>query len=132
MPLVRISLIKGKSREYVRAIGDGVHQALIGAYGIPPSDRFQLVHHHDRDDLVYDADYLGIHRSDDVVFINIVASRGRTTAQKQTLFRLIADNLARDPGLKPEDVLVVMSPNDRDDWSFGNGLASYVKADGTT
>jgi phenylpyruvate tautomerase PptA (4-oxalocrotonate tautomerase family) len=131
MPLVRLSLIKGKSRDYVRAIGDGVHRALIEAYSIPPDDRFQLIQHHEPDDLIYDADYLGIHRTDDVVFINIVASRGRTTAQKQTLFRLIADNLRHDPGVRPEDVLVVMSPNEREDWSFGNGLASYVKGDGT-
>ncbi len=132
MPLVRISLIKGKPRAYIQAISDGVHQALIGAYNIPPDDRFQIIQHHDRDDLVYDPDYLGIHRTDDVVFINIVASTGRTTAQKQTLFRLIADNLARDPGLEPENVLVVMSPNDREDWSFGKGLASYVKNNGAT
>ena len=130
MPLVRISLIRGKPRPFVRAIGDGVHQALIGAYGIPPDDRFQVIQQHDRDDLIYDPDYLGIHRTDDVVFINIVASTGRTTAQKQALFRLIAENLARDPGLRPEDVLVAMSPNEREDWSFGNGIASYVKSDG--
>ena len=28
MPLVEISLIKGKSREYIRSIVDGVHQAV--------------------------------------------------------------------------------------------------------
>ncbi len=131
MPLIRISLIRGKPREHVRAIGDGVHQALIEAFGVPHDDRFQIIQQLDRDDLVYDADYLGIHRSDDVVFINIVAGNWRDTAQKQRLFRLIADNLARSPGLRPEDVLVVLSPNGRDEWSFGNGLASYVRDDAT-
>jgi hypothetical protein len=28
--------------------------------------------------------------------------------------------------LRPEDIMVIFSPNDRDDWSFGLGLASYV------
>jgi hypothetical protein len=28
--------------------------------------------------------------------------------------------------LRPEDVQVILSPNTREDWSFGNGLASYV------
>ncbi|MGI3776604.1 MAG: tautomerase family protein [Janthinobacterium lividum] len=129
MPLVRISLIKGKSRDHVRAIGDGVHRALIEAFGVPPDDRFQLVQQLDRDDVVYDAEYLGIHRSDDIVFINIVAGNWRDTAHKKRLFALIAANLALNPGLRPEDVLVVLSPNGRDEWSFGNGLASYVRDD---
>lgn len=129
MPLVRISLIRGKSRDHVRAIGKGVHQALIEAFGVPPDDRFQLIQQLDRDDVVYDAEYLGIHRSDDIVFINIVAGNWRDTAQKKTLFALIAANLASNPGLRPEDVLVVLSPNGRDEWSFGNGLASYVRDD---
>ena len=96
MPLVRISLIRGKPRHFVRAIGDGVHQALIGAYGIPPDDRFQVIQHHDRDDLIYDPDYLGIHRTDDVVFINIVASTDAPPRRSRAV-RMIADNLARDP-----------------------------------
>jgi phenylpyruvate tautomerase PptA (4-oxalocrotonate tautomerase family) len=65
VPLVRISLIKGKSAAYVRSIADGVHKALVETYDVPENDRFQLI-------------------------------------------------------------MVVFSPNDRDDWSFGLGLASYV------
>jgi phenylpyruvate tautomerase PptA (4-oxalocrotonate tautomerase family) len=127
MPLVNISLLKGKSKDHIRAIADGVHAALIEAYKIPPDDRFQLVHQFDRDDFIYDADYLGVHRSDDVVFIHIVAGNWRDTAAKKALYQGIADRLADKPGLRREDVQVVISPNGRDEWSFGNGLASYVK-----
>ena len=129
MPLVRISLIRGKSRDHVRAIADGVHRALIEAFDVPPDDRFQLIAQHDRDDLVYDPAYLCIERTDDVVFIDIVASNWRSLAQKQALYRLIATHLACDPGLRPEDVIVVLTPNERADWSFGGGLASYVGDD---
>jgi phenylpyruvate tautomerase PptA (4-oxalocrotonate tautomerase family) len=130
MPLVRISLLKGKSREHVRAIADGVHQGLIDAYGIPPDDRFQLIHQHDPDDFIFDAHYLGIHRSADVVIIHLVAGNWRDTAMKQALYKAIADRLAERPGLRREDVQIVLSSNQRDEWSFGNGLPSYVKADG--
>ena len=44
MPLVSISLLKGKSREHIRAVADGVHQALVETYGVPIDDRFQLIH----------------------------------------------------------------------------------------
>jgi phenylpyruvate tautomerase PptA (4-oxalocrotonate tautomerase family) len=127
MPLVRISLIKGKPKDYVRAISDGVHRGLMSAYGAPADDRFQIIHQHERDELIYDTDYLGIHRTDDLVMINIVAGNWRDTVQKKALYRAITDNLVEHPGLRPEDVLIVLSPNARDEWSFGDGLASYVK-----
>lgn len=127
MPLVRISLLKGKPKEYIRAISDGVHQALIDAYNIPPGDRFQLIHQHEPHEFVYDADYLGIHRTDDVVLIHIVAGNWRDTAAKKALYQAIADRLVANPGLRREDVQLILSPNQRDDWSFGNGLASYIK-----
>lgn len=127
MPLVRISLLKGKPQEYIRAIAEGVHQALIDAYKVPPGDRFQLIHQHEPEEFVYDADYLGIHRTDDVVFIHIVAGNWRDTAAKKALYKGIADRLAANPGLRREDVQVILSPNQRDEWSFGNGVASYIK-----
>ena len=129
MPLVRISLLKGKSKAHIRAIADGVHQALVEAYNAPAGDRFQLIQQYDRDDFIYDADYLGIHRTDDVVFIHIVAGNWRDTPVKQALYKAIADRLAENPGLRRQDVQIILSPNARDEWSFGNGLASYVKAD---
>ena len=126
MPLVRISILKGKPQDHVRAIADGVHRALIDAYGVPPGDRFQIIHQHDPQDLIYDADYLGIHRTDDIVLIHIVAGNWRDTATKKRLYAAIADRLVENPGLRREDVQVVLSSNERDEWSFGNGLASYV------
>jgi len=126
VPLVRISLIKGKSAAYVRSIADGVHRALVETYDVPENDRFQLIQQHDREEFLYDPDYLNIHRTDDVIFINIIASRTRDTASKQAFYKALAGILSQDPGLRPEDIMVIFSPNDRDDWSFGLGLASYV------
>ncbi|MCQ8276843.1 tautomerase family protein [Acetobacteraceae bacterium KSS8] len=132
MPLVRFSLLRGKSADHLRAIGDGIQQALVEQFGVPPDDRFQLVHQHERDEFLYDPAYLGVERSDDLVMIDITASNWRSVAQKKALYRAIADNLARNPGLRPEDVLIVLSPNERADWSFGRGLASYVPDDAAT
>jgi hypothetical protein len=46
--------------------------------------------------------------------------------------RRLAELLVEDPGLRPEDVQVILSPNGRDEWSFGMGLASYVKETDST
>lgn len=127
MPLVYISLRQGKSRDYIRAIADGVHRALHESFHVPPDDRFQFIHQFAPEDLIYDANYLGIQRSNDIVFVHIVAGKWRDTATKKALYKRVVDLLAKDPGIRPEDVQIILSLNERDDWSFGKGLASYVK-----
>lgn len=127
MPLVRISLLKGKSKDQIRAIADNVHQALNETFEVPIDDRFQFVDQYEPEEFIYDPGYLGIQRSKDVVFINITFSNWRDTAAKQRLYKRLAELLSANAGLRPEDVQVILSPNTREDWSFGNGLASYVK-----
>jgi phenylpyruvate tautomerase PptA (4-oxalocrotonate tautomerase family) len=126
MPLVQISLLQGKSAPYVRAIADGVHQALVETFETPLHDRFQVIQQLAPEALLFDADYLEVHRTNDIVVIHIVASRTRSTATKQAFYRAVVENLARNPGLRPQDVQIILSPNEREDWSFGNGVASYV------
>ena len=127
MPLVHISLRKGKAPQYIRAIADGVHRALVEAYNAPADDRFQLIHQYEDGDLIYDSDYLGIRRTGDVVFIHIVAGNWRDTAAKQALYARMVELLVKNPGLRREDVQIVISSNERDEWSLGNGVASHVK-----
>jgi 4-oxalocrotonate tautomerase len=34
--------------------------------------------------------------------------------------------LAKEPGIRPEDVLINLVECAKEDWSFGNGIASYA------
>ena len=81
---------------------------------------------HGPDDFAFDRDYLGVARSDDLVIIQLTVSGTRGLTQKKALFAAIAGNLAAAPGLRPQDVLVILGENRREDWSFGDGVASYV------
>ena len=125
MPLVRISMRKGRAPELRRKVGDAVHQALVKTMGVPPADRFQLLTEHEPGDLIYDSEFLGIARSSDIVIIQITLSTGRSLAQKRALFRAIADNLA-GLGLRREDTWVNLIEVAKENWSFGNGVASYA------
>jgi 4-oxalocrotonate tautomerase len=125
--LVRISLIKGKSEQYRRAVADGIHQAMIDGIEIPPQDRFQIITEHSANDLIYDPSYLGIERSDDIVMVQITLSAGRKPAQKRKLFQRIAENLSKNPGVRPQDVMINLVETAWENWSFGNGEAQYTK-----
>lgn len=129
MPLARITLFRGRSATDLRAIADGVHEALVETYAVPPQDRFQIIEQRDPGEILYDAGYLGIERTDGIVIIQITAGHWRDAAAKQALYDTLANKLVANPGLRREDVQVVISSNDRPDWSFGNGVASYVKGD---
>jgi 4-oxalocrotonate tautomerase len=126
MPLVRISLMKGKPASYRRKLGDAVHQALVETINVPSKDRFQLITEHDAEDFVYDRDYLGISRSRDLVMIQITMSFGRSLHLKRKLYRTLVERLAAAVQLRPEDVLVNLVETASENWSFGHGQASYV------
>jgi len=126
MPLVRISLRAGQSAEYQRAIGEAVHQAMVETINVPAADRFQIITEHAHDSLIYDPSYLSIDRTEAVVFIQITLNIGRTLVQKQALYARIADQLVKNPGIRPQDVLINLVEVPRENWSFGNGDAQYA------
>jgi 4-oxalocrotonate tautomerase len=127
MPLARVSLRRGKPATYRKAILEGIYQALRETFNVPEGDRFMILTEHDEDDFVYDPNYLGIRRSDDLVYIQLTVSNTRPTAQKQELYRRIVAKLTENPGLRPEDVFINLVETLPENWSFGNGVAQYVK-----
>lgn len=125
MPLVRIDLRHGKEASFRQQISRVVHEALV-AVGVPVDDRFQIVSEHDVDNFVFDAGYLGIKRTAELVIIQITWNEGRTLEQKKILYRSIVEGLTKTPGLRPEDVLINLVEVKKENWSFGNGVAQYA------
>ena len=127
MPLVRVSLRRGKPAAYRKAILDGIYRAMLSTFDVPEEDRFMVINEHDETDFSYSPTYLGIKRSDDLVMIQITANNTRTVEKKKAFFRQLVDNLAADPGVRPEDVFINLVEVLPENWSFGNGVAQYAK-----
>jgi 4-oxalocrotonate tautomerase len=128
MPLVRIAFRAGKSAQYRQAVAEEVHRALVEVASVPELDRFQVLTEHAPADLIYDPTYLGVKRTDDIVMIQITLNQ-RSTQVKLAIYKTIAARLAKNPGLRPEDVLISLVGVAPEDWSFGDGKAQYVKTD---
>jgi 4-oxalocrotonate tautomerase len=126
MPLVRISVRQGKSAEYRKALGDGVHQAMIEAMAVPPEDKFQVITEHPAEGLVYPPQYLGVPHSDSIVFVQITLSTGRKPQQKRKLYKRMAEILAATADLNPRDLIINLVEVSWENWSFGNGQAQYM------
>ncbi|MGV7210858.1 tautomerase family protein [Oxalobacteraceae bacterium A2-2] len=127
MPLSRISLRKGHTADYLQALSDNLHRALVEAFDVPRDDRFQLIHQHEPNELVYDRHYLGGPRSEDFVVITVTAGRPRSTEMKAAFFRRTAELLAESPGIRPQDVMIVINTTQGDEWSFSDGVATVPR-----
>ena len=126
MPLVRIDLLEGKTPEYRIQVGEIVYRALLDVFGVPKDDRFQVITEHPKTGLQFDRDYLGVHRSDDCVFLQITLNAGRAVELKQRFYKAVADGLHDGLKLRREDVFISLVEVPKENWSFGNGEAQYV------
>ena len=106
MPLIRISMRRGRPASHPAAIVDGVYRALRATFEVPENDLFAVVHQHEAEEFVFDANFFGFQRSAGLVIIQITVSGTRGVTQKKALFAAIAANLQQEPGLKPDDIFV--------------------------
>jgi phenylpyruvate tautomerase PptA (4-oxalocrotonate tautomerase family) len=122
MPLVTVTLQKDRSREFKSAILDGVHRSLV-ANGVPETDRFQRLLTLDEESFRFDARYpdIATARSGDFVLIEILWSVGRSVKVKRKVTSDIVAALAREPGLDPEQVMIVFVETAWENWAFAGG-----------
>jgi len=125
MPLLHIHLRAGKPAAYRQAIFDGLYRAMREALAVPEGDQFMTITEHDAANFRH-GDAFGISRSDDLVYIQITVFNTRTAQHKKALFGRIAALLGERPGIRPEDVFVVVHEAAKENWSVGHGLAQFA------
>ena len=126
MPLVRISLPDNASAADVAAVSTGVHNALVATFNVPEPDRFQAIHRHSPQELICTPEFLGVQHSQYVVFVQISCSPGRSLDMKKALYAKIATDIALASSFKAEDVIINLLETNRENWSFGLGIAQYA------
>ena len=129
MPFVRIDALRADQAR-LDGLGRAVHEALIDAIAIPQDDLFQVLTSHDgaTGTFRYDPGYLGVHRDDGIVYIDITMRAGRTDEQKKALYAKIAELAGKYAGTEPGNVFITIHENQLADWSFGDGTAQYLQA----
>jgi hypothetical protein len=125
MPLLYIDLIEDRTPSEVQVLLDAIHEAVVEAFEVPQRDRYQVVSTHPAHEIVAWDTGLGIDRSPRQVVVHVV-SRRRTRAMKERFYKLLASNLAGRCGLDPADLIVSITENSDEDWSFGNGRAQFL------
>jgi 4-oxalocrotonate tautomerase len=126
MPLVRIDLMRGKSAEYRKALGEIIYQAMIDIINVPKDDKFQIITEHAPEELNFPASYLDSHYSQDIVFIQITLNAGRSIELKKAFYKRIVDDIQAKLKARPDDVVINLVEVAKENWSFGFGIAQYA------
>jgi phenylpyruvate tautomerase PptA (4-oxalocrotonate tautomerase family) len=125
MPLLAVDVVRGRSEQQLRDLLDVVQSAVVEAFGVPETDRYQVLTQHEPWELVALDTGLGISRTDGLVVVR-VTSRERTEEKKVALYRLLAQGLEERCGVRPGDLVVTITENGAADWSFGGGEAQFL------
>jgi phenylpyruvate tautomerase PptA (4-oxalocrotonate tautomerase family) len=124
MPFVSISLARGKSRDYLDAVSSAVHEALVQELGMNPEDRFQLIDQHEPGEMIFSRDFRGGPRSDDFIVFTITEGIDSGEQAKQRFYKTLVDLLQKDPGVRGEDVFVMIQRTPPANFSFASGVSA--------
>ena len=128
MPLVRIDVQTGRTAAELRRLADVVQEVMLDVFAAPPRDRYQVITEHPVGHIIAEDTGLGLERTDGVTVIQIV-QQGRSEEQKRAVYAALAQRLEAGCGLRPEDLVVSVTTNERSDWSFGLGRAQFLDGD---
>ncbi|GAB3056551.1 tautomerase family protein [Salinicoccus sesuvii] len=128
MPLLKFHMYEGRTEEEIKQILDVTHEAMVESFGVPYRDRYQLVHEHKSYTMVMEDTGLGYDRTENFLLIHVI-SRKRTKEQIEAFYANTAEVLETHCGIKSTDLMFSISPNDDEDWSFGEGKAQFLTGD---
>jgi len=126
MPFVRIDLMRGKSVQYRKTIGEIVYNAMLDVIDVPKDDKFQVIAEHPVEAFNVSESYLGNHYSKDIVLIQITLNAGRSVEQKKAFYKRIVDDMNTQLNVRPQDVVINLVEVAKEHWSFGSGMAQYA------
>ena len=127
MPLVRIDYRKGIHNDLGNKIGAVVYRSMVETINVPEKDNFQIISEHEANGLVFDPDYLGIHRSNGIIIIQVTLNEGRTIEMKKAFYKMVSERLHQELGLSKEDIFINLVEVKKENWSFGDGVAQYAQ-----
>ncbi|MEV4811952.1 tautomerase family protein [Micromonospora avicenniae] len=122
MPLVTISLARGKSDQYLAAVSQSVHDALVAELNTKPDDNFQLIHQYDPSEMVFNRGLRGGARSDDWIVFTITDGPDRGERAKRRFYQTLVHLLEERSGVRPADVSVIMTVTPPENLSLAGGV----------
>lgn len=124
MPFVRVDYMKGQyTKEQLCSISKTIQSVLIEQFNVPSKDYFQIYQQHEDFEFYYDPEYFNVARTDKLLYIYVTLAHGRSQLKKFEFYQKLSCLLSTTCSIRKEDVFIMLVESERENWSFGNGLA---------
>jgi hypothetical protein len=124
MPLAKIHVLEGRYDERrLSNVSQAVQDALISVLKIPPDDFFQIIHVLPRNRFLHTPSFLGMNYSDDFIVLEIAFIAGRPKETRLALLKELNARIVAGAGISPDDLMIQLSEEPGENFSFGRGLA---------
>ena len=128
MPLITINITEGMPEEAIDQLQSTIHSCFVKAWHIPENGGFYIINERPKTRMRMDRTMWGINRSDQPPLLLQITSSPRSKELKIELFQMLATELAKQ-GIRREDLFISITPTQREDWSFGNGIAQLLQGE---
>jgi phenylpyruvate tautomerase PptA (4-oxalocrotonate tautomerase family) len=116
MPLVKLSIIEGRTPKEKHAIADAVHKALVESFKILEDDRNIRIEEFNKENYL-----LPPGKSEKYILVEITAFSGRTYDAKRLLYKNIVANFMKI-GIDAIDTLIVVNDVPLENWGIRGGI----------
>lgn len=125
MPLIKIDMIKRRSKEEILDILDISYNVMLETFDAPLGDRYQIVNQHEDYEMQILDTGLGVERTNEVLVFTLI-TRPRTKEQKTNFYSKLVEQLNKNLNLREEDIMISLVENSDEDWSFFKGEAQFL------
>lgn len=115
MPLVTVTMMQGKAKDFRKSILDVVHSSLVIAFKIPDHDRNQRIIEIDPDNYEFPPG-----KSSNYMTIEMTVFPGRSIEAKRTLYKELVTGL-KALGIPSDDILIVLNEPQLQNWGIRGG-----------
>lgn len=128
MPLVRFDVYEGRTNEELKKLLDTAHGVVVEVFKVPVRDRYQILNEHRPSLMLMEDAGLNIPRTNSFVMIQIT-TRPRAREMKVKLYKRMAEELEKQCGIAPSDLMMNIVTSTEEDWSLGLGRAQLLTGD---
>jgi len=116
MPLVKIEMTKGNSKEFLLKFMDIVMETVVEVLQLPQDDRNIRLLEYESELFTMKPPYKYI--------IEISLFEGRTDETKRNLYKAIADNLEKTTKINRTELFILLNDQPKINWGVRGGLAA--------
>lgn len=116
MPLTKIHIAKGETKDFIKKFMEILHKTLTEVIMIPENDRNQILAEYDQEYFITKPPYK--------YFIEITMFAGRKKETKSKLYIKIVENLQAGLSIDPKSVFIIVYEPPLENWGVRGGLSA--------